>query len=751
MNAFALSGLLTAIGCTVMAGLVYFSNRTHRVNQLWAVFCLAVSVWGLGVMLIGQTPDPRGAIIWWRVAHLGAILVPILFYHFVVVFTRIARPRLVRIGYLAAGAFLVLDATPWFITGVRYMFGQFYYNASGSNPVYWLYIAFFFVWIVLSHVELWRYVRRIPAGGEHLHAEWLLFGTALGFAGGATCFLPVFGIDVYPNGNFLVPLFPLVMTYAILRYRLIALDLALIRGVSFLVIYAVVVGLPLLSGRQYKSLWQTALGDLWWIGPTVLMGLLASVGPWVYIAIQKKAEARLLGERRGYQRILWQASQGMTQIRDLERLLRLVVHVITKTVGLTNAEIFLEEAGGDAFALRAVRYRSRATTLVCMSQHDPLVQLLKETRQPVVLDLLKMQASDSPSKNGQINVAAQAVDRMEALRATMLVPSFSQEKLIGFVALGEKHNGQSYTAEDVVVFSTLANQAALAIENARFYEGERQRQAALFHAASLASLGTMASSMGHQVNNRFNVVSVIASTQKLKLKELLQRDGQDTESLRKALLDCLNQFDSLQEEAVRGGQIFSAIRKIARPSTEGHRPVSMKAAIKAGVDIVQYKVRLDQLDFQVDVPEDLPDIMGDMAQLGECFLNLIDNANDAIKIKEQQLKLSNYRGSVKIGARTQEIGGKLWLIVQVADDGIGMTEKEREHLFVPFFTTKATAEKGTGLGLYVIMKIMEVHKGVIEVLSTYEVGSTFIMRFPAIRPGSARAAAAPSSTAKVRA
>jgi signal transduction histidine kinase len=733
MNAFAWSGLLTGLSCTLMAGMVYLTNRAGRVNRLWAVFCLAVSVWGLGALLAGLTPKPEAALLVWKATHVGVIFIPILFYHFVLVYTDARPTPLLRAGYAISLVFLVMDLSGLLVTRVRLMFGQFYYNASGG-PAYGAFTAWFFALIVAGHWQLWQHIHRIKGHEQRLHAKWLFVGTVLGFFGGATCFPQVFGLDLYPYGSFSVPLFPLMMTYAILRYRLMALDLAIVKGLAFLTIYSAVIGIPTLLGGRYKEFWQTALGPSWWTAPMVLMGLFASVGPWIYIAIQKRAESELSGERKGYQKILWQASQGMTQIRNLEHLLRLVVHVITKTVELRNAAIFLEDPKDGAFVLRACRYRDDVPDPPRLGKDAPLIHVLTQSREPLVLERL---GSAMALKNGHAVLKGLDLTLMRSLKAAVLVPSFSQDKLVGVVVLGEKRSGQLFTTEEVVVFSTLANQAALAIENARFYEEERQRQAALFHAATLASLGTMASSMGHQVNNRFNVVSVIASTQKLKLKDLLGKSAQTEENYRKALADCLEQFDSLQEEAVRGGQIFTAIRKIARPSADGHKPMALQAAIKAGIDILQYKIRFDQIDFSMDVPADLPQIMGDVAQLGECFLNLIDNGYDAIKTKEQRLKPEGYRGQIKIVARA-ETG---WVTVQVSDSGIGMLEKDREHLYIPFFTTKATAEKGTGLGLYVIKKIIEAHKGKIEVTSTHLLGSTFTIRLPVAAP----AAAAPAS------
>ncbi|MCG2706143.1 MAG: ATP-binding protein [Candidatus Omnitrophica bacterium] len=71
-----------------------------------------------------------------------------------------------------------------------------------------------------------------------------------------------------------------------------------------------------------------------------------------------------------------------------------------------------------------------------------------------------------------------------------------------------------------------------------------------------------------------------------------------------------------------------------------------------------------------------------------------------------------------------------WAIIKIQDNGIGMTKEQLDRLFVPFFTTKATSTKGTGLGLFVIWEIIKHHKGTIQVESEYGRGSTFTIRLP---------------------
>jgi len=551
------------------------------------------------------------------------------------------------------------------------------------------------------------------------------------YLGGIPNFLPTFNIEipyVMPFGTYAIPLYALATAYAIVRYRLMDIHTAIRRTTVFMVVYVLLLGFPLLGALTWQVELERWFGYRWWVVLWVVGAPVATAAHYVNMHFQRKAEQRLMRKHRQYHSTLLQASKEMTQIRDLKRLLGLTLRLITRTVGLSHASVFLSEVreNEQQFVLSAYRYRRFVDMSMQVPNDNPLIQVLEKIREPIVLEEFRAKAGEKISRNGHEDIQQQAIAQMETLNASVVVPSFIQDRLMGFFVLGERRDNRLFTTEDLNIFTTLANQAAVAIENARFYEGERQRQAALFHAASLASLGTMASSMGHQVNNRFNVVSVVASGQKAKLKALLGREDMDLLALQKATQECASQFDSLIEEALKGGQVVAAIRRIARPSTEGRKPLELKAAIQAGIDVAQYKIHMGEIDLTLDLPSDLPQILGDLSQLGEVFLNLVDNAYDAIKAKDTLLKPTGYRGRLKIAAG--QTGNEV--LVTVADNGLGIHDKDRDRLFVPFFTTKATSEKGTGLGLYVIKQIVEAHEGTIQIDSVYGDGTTFTIRLP---------------------
>src|SRR3989338_4054214 len=115
----------------------------------------------------------------------------------------------------------------------------------------------------------------------------------------------------------------------------------------------------------------------WWLTLLFSMAFFATVGPFIYFYIQKKAEDRLFQEQKRYQATLRQASSGMGRIKDLNRLVNLIVHIVTRTVRLEHSSIFLLDSQSNKYFLRSTRSREvRFHTSDEINPESTLVQQL---------------------------------------------------------------------------------------------------------------------------------------------------------------------------------------------------------------------------------------------------------------------------------------------------------------------------------------------------------------------------------------
>lgn len=719
MNTFALAGLSVGIFCLFLSLITLILGKA-KIHRILSLFNIAVAVWGFGGFIVGIARNEAMAIFGWKFAHIGGMFVSVLFFHLVCILCMIRRKKLLIFGYSQAIIFNLISWIPdKLITKTRFAYGLYYNDAT---IIFSLAVLSYILLVSLSFWELVNFVKR-SRGVRHTQTLYIIFGFLCGFIGGTSTFLPEFGIDIfYPFGNFGIVLYACVVTYAILKFRLLNIDIALTRAGIFVFVYTLVLGLPFALATLGKDNLIAILGDRWWVAPLGLMAALATSGPYIYLYIQHRAEERLLREQKRYHNILKQASRGMTRIRNLQRLMNLITHILSKTVRIKSVAIYLFDEKKDCFALRSQRDSKKLAYPEEISSSSPLIALLSAVKEPVVYDEMKQRVQDEFDTD-----ISDSLELMSLLEANMIVPTFLEDKFLGFLVLGDKLSGKPYTPEDINVFSVLASQAALAIENAEFYQEAQEMQEQIGQAEKMATIGTMADGLSHQINNRFHALALISGNTLDTLKIFEKEKGVQGKEMRELFDELEYAFGRVQANVIQGGEIVKGLLKYSKKGEEGFKAVSLSEIVENTLEMVQYKVKLAEFELVKDYPEEDHKVVGNLVQLQEVFFNLIDNGYDAIKERKETLKEEGYKGRITISARPK--GKSLEIVVE--DNGMGVKGDNLKKMFTPFFTTKATANKGTGLGLYVIRRIIsEMHKGSVEVESEHGKGTRFIIRLP---------------------
>lgn len=698
-------------------------------TRLWAFFSLSVAVYGFGAYMVSIAYNAEQAFFWWQVAYSGIIFIPFLFVFFIFEFLNIKHPLFMKSMALLTILFLISNIffKKIFINNCT----LFFENINLVKPIYFVFppgfllyyfiIYSFFGSVLYAHFEIFKNYRK--AGKlKRNQMQYFVLATAIGFAGGGTSFLPCFGISFYPIFNFTVFLYPIIMTYAILRYRLMDITVAVTRTGIFVAVYTVVLGLPFALAILAKGWLIEKFGAGWWMLPLGLMAGLATAGPFIYIYLERKAEERLLKEQRRYQEVLKQAVVGMTRIRNLRRLLSLITHIVTKTVRISYAAIYLYNKETDEFVLQVSRDKNRMF-LPNLDGHSPLINWLLTNRELLIYEEVRRQFEDSGDQTFR-----RLQENMRLLGASVVIPSFLEDRFMGFIVLGDKMSGEIYTVDDLNVFRVLASQAALAIENAQFYEETKEMQQQVAQAEKMATVGTMADGLSHQINNRFYALALIAGD------TLDTISTADTTRCTPEIKEMVKQINyalkRIQVNVMQGSEVVKGILKYTRKGEEKFEPLSLDRILDDTLEMVKYKVKLEEIDIVRNYPKNIPQIKGNMVQLQEVFFNLIDNAYDAMVERREALKEADYRGRIGISAKPKNDK----LEVTIEDNGMGIKDSNNKKLFTPFFTTKTSARKGTGLGLYVIQRIVtDTHKGKIAFESQYKTGTRFVIELPVVK------------------
>ncbi|MBI3317334.1 MAG: hypothetical protein HYZ85_04950 [Candidatus Omnitrophica bacterium] len=473
-------------------------------------------------------------------------------------------------------------------------------------------------------------------------------------------------------------------------------------------------------------------------------------------AITSFWEKSLASPRKDYQKLLKDASRGMSKIESLNHLMGLIVHFITMKMDVKNAAVLNRDKGPARrrFRLDYQRGYQKNYLEYFLEESDPLICFLTLEQLALTRDQIKNRLKAGLQKTGAtagvpVYDYPSMAQTMKELGAECLIPSFLGRELNHILILGEKKSGGKYTAEDISTLSSLAQESAIAIENARLYDEavvktrELERindqleysktllvkalqetevankqlqdtQAQLIHEQKMATLGRLAASVGHEVNNPLTILSMNISRAILKYRK-------DPET---KIGDILDLFSRMEQNIGRIKAVVNTLTGLLKKSEKGKfEPLSLKLILEETLPLVQFQTYLDNLsgtEVEFDMPGSLPLVRGDLERLQEVFLNLFINAYHAMQGRRHR--------KIKIWA-VQDPENRHFVSVHFQDNGCGMNEDVIKKIFNYGFTTKPPG-KGSGMGLYMCKYIIELHGGTISVESKPSEGTTFTIRLP---------------------
>jgi two-component system, NtrC family, sensor kinase len=261
------------------------------------------------------------------------------------------------------------------------------------------------------------------------------------------------------------------------------------------------------------------------------------------------------------------------------------------------------------------------------------------------------------------------------------------------------------------------NEQFLQSLEAKVEERTEQLKAAnqkLMQTDRLASLGQLSASVAHEINNPLSGV--------LNLSKLMQRILKDDGIPLSRIEEFRRYLGQVVNETTRVGRIVSDLLAFSRRSRPQSKRSDLNAIVKTTLALVSHKLALGNVDTQLDLAEKLPPVSCDSSQMQQVVMNLIMNAAEATYRKGQ--------GIVKVTTRVQKDGSKV--ILEVTDNGEGISPENMSKIFDPFFTTKEEG-KSVGLGLAVVYGIVDAHGGDLDVSSKRGEGATFRVVLPLVR------------------
>lgn len=303
----------------------------------------------------------------------------------------------------------------------------------------------------------------------------------------------------------------------------------------------------------------------------------------------------------------------------------------------------------------------------------------------------------------------------EGLESTVYIPLICKGKAVGVMPVSN-NTPVKFSEDDVRLMAAIGNQIGVAVDNANLYENLKNAyhdlkmtQEQLIRAEKLASLGKLAATIAHEINNPLAAV--------LTYIRLLRKLAQKNEFAPERSQDISRYLLTVDSEITRCGEIVKNLLAFSRHSKITMEEHSIESIIDKTIALIAHELEMKEIKCTKISEKELPEIQCDAKQMQQAILNLVINASEAMA----------QGGTLTIESRRSREAG--YLEVLISDTGCGIPKEDLKNMFEPFFTTKEEG-KGVGLGLAVVYGIITRHNGFIDVTSEPGKGSTFEIRLP---------------------
>jgi len=692
----AISSFLNFLAAGILAFAVVARGRQDSINIRFGVFAFFIGCWSAAYFLWQVADDATRALFFTRLLMLFAYFVPVAFFHFISELCGEDRRWWVRGGYVTAVVLALLNFTPHMVAGVGPMMSLPYWPRAGS--LYWVYLTLFGAFTLQAGYLLVKHLR-VATGGRATQLRNILLASIVGFSGGATNFPLWYGVKLAPFGNLLIFLYLVIMAHAVSRYQLplvtydfvhatVQLGIAVTLGVFYLLLIATI-GPPL--GYEF--------GSLELLTHFVVCIVICLFFLWAAPRLQRATDRILaqtyLRRRQGQQQALKEFGVRLVSLGSEQEIFENTAREIAKAFNLEAAVAYARTEFDRDYQLRAVHGWTRAPQVLPID--CALTRVFQERPGPLFFD------------GSEMEFAPDIVQALTAWREQLPVeaafPIASDDFISGILLLGPRERGERYTEAEITLLESLCLQVAVTLR-------ARQLERRASQTEKLIALGTLAAGLAHELRNPLTSIQTFSA--------LLKESRPDPDSL--------HEFSGVvQRDVNRIASIVENVAAFAESNKVDMTAVSLAEVVRTVAEIIRPEADRVHVVLSLEAVSQLPPVRGNHSQLLQVFLNLSQNALQAMEPKGGgQLRFS-------LELRTADVPTPQ-LCASVTDNGPGIDPKLQPRIFEPFTTTKSTGERrgkhGMGLGLAIVKRIVQHHHGEIQVASTPGQGTTFRVYLP---------------------
>ena len=579
-----------------------------------------------------------------------------------------------------------------------------YGYAPVAGPVF---LPLSLVGFIIVGAAAYNLVKRYRASRSHEERNrllYLLLAMLFPMSGGLLdSFTNLPPVGIWTNLTFCI-----ICSVAILKYHLLDIRIVVRKSLVYILI-SVVIAIPYVGILSLLHRILEPTSEPWWVHALIILFLAIVLRP-LYSWAQQLVDRLFYRERYDYLRALQQFSRQAQTIVNLDELGSSLVHLVSGALRASSACLLLPSEDNSGLVLISSTGLESPPSRVVLRERSPLVEWLD-----LHGDILSSEQFDVIPQLQSFSLREK--NNLKRMRAELYVPiKTHQGQLSGILVLGQKLSQLPYSNEDRDLLITLSRQMAINLENARLYnmaqqelterkkaeEKERQLQQELNLSSRLASVGELAAGVAHEINNP--LTGIMGFSQRLLRKSTDETSKRD--------------LKRIYEEAQRAAKVIQNLRAFARRSEPKKEHSNIHDILQKALEMRIYELRTSNIEIITELASNLPPAMVDFQQIQQVFLNIIMNA-------EQTMTEANCGGKLVI--KTQEHKG--YIMITFTDDGPGISGKNLDKVFDPFFTSRGE-RGGTGLGLSICHGIVTDHGGKIYARSELGKGTTFFVELP---------------------
>ena len=465
----SISGLLNGIGALfiILLTLLHFKK-----NLLFFVFIflnLAIAIWAFSYWHWLSLKDYSAALFWTRMLNVGAILIPILSFHWIVLLIEKVKQNKIFLwgGYLMTAIFLIFSFSPLFIREIEPTFSFSFWPKPGI--LYHFYILFSYIFLLgYGAYQLFKEYRAVR-GYKKAQMRFVFLGWIIAVPAGFSNFPLYYNINFPPFLNIFVLAYISFFAYAILKHRLMDIRVAIGR----LVVYGLYFATALLVGLLIAFLNSRLAQPLPFLAIAPFIAV-ASVAICQLLGYYHKIAQYFYPTFRNTEMTIAKLEEKLTEVLEADTMASLVVTTLKQVFQLQKLAILVKNLNGPLSVRSNIGFNRLTLDSFTKTIEPSLIPVLQKIKKPFGVE--EVAALSNRVKPLQIADLQQLVQLLQTNQINAVVPLWFRKRLVGLVVLGGKANQDPFTIEDFQLLAALSYQTSIALHNANLYSEVKKRK-----------------------------------------------------------------------------------------------------------------------------------------------------------------------------------------------------------------------------------------------------------------------------------